>query len=97
MWCGHDLPPDLFWHQTRRTFAAAIAGKIDALQRQRERDLTLAWDIANFMNAGPKLKSLSTYLNQIRPRQPMSTDDIVASFRAMQGRGVKMNIRRVPS
>lgn len=62
-----------------------------------QRDIALAWRVANFWGAaqGGKLKGLSTYLEDIGPDRPQSADEAAAVFQILAGQG-KVNIREVP-
>ncbi len=65
-------------------------------KRAIERDVVLAWRVANFANAGPKLKSLDRYLDDMKPRHASQPAlEAVATFRALAERGL-VTIREVP-
>lgn len=73
-----------------------MAGSLRREMRAVERDVALAWRIANFGNAGAKLKSLPHYLDQLKPVQEASPVlEAVAAFTALASRGL-VTIREVP-
>lgn len=65
-------------------------------QRAVERDLALAWRIANFGNAGAKLKGLQHYLDQLKPhKESDAVIQAVATFTSLASRGLA-TIKEVP-
>jgi hypothetical protein len=58
-------------------------------------DLALAWRIANFSNAGKKLKDLGHYLDQMKPVVAAPAEQAAAIFKGFEKRGlVKITERR---
>ncbi len=73
-----------------------MEGCIRREQRAVERDVVLAWRVANFTNAGGKLKGVQHYLDQMKPKhQSAPALEAVAVFQALAARGL-VTIREVP-
>lgn len=84
-----------FWKQTPRTFMIAVEGKVHAANQQVERELTLAWHIANFSRA-KTLPDLGKTLEKLRPVKAQTADEVAGVFLALKakGRSVKITERK---
>lgn len=55
--------------------------------RAVQREVALAWRVANFINAGGKLKDLDEYLGEMKPKVDPS-DQAAAIFEGFAARGL---------
>ena len=95
-WVDAGQTAATFWDQTPATHAAIMEGCLRRERRAIERDVALAWRIANFGNAGPKLKGLASYLDDMKPQHPNSNViEAVAAFQSLAKRGL-VTVREVP-
>jgi hypothetical protein len=73
-----------------------MAGCKKRLEIQLQCDTALAWRIARFTLAGPKLKTLQHYLDEMKPKHEGSAVmEAVATFTTLASRGL-VTIREVP-
>jgi hypothetical protein len=97
IWCEEGFPPDSFWHQTPRTFTAALEGKLRSVKREVEREVALAWHTAAFSGAAQagKLKPLAKYLDTLSPKQAQTPAEMLAVLKTFKAAGADMEIRRL--
>lgn len=72
-----------------------MEGRCRAAILQLERDVALAWHIANFTRA-KNLPDLGRTLEKLRPAKPQTADDVAGIFLSLQAAGKSVNIRERP-
>lgn len=71
-----------------------MEGAARAAQRQVERDVALAWEVER-MAREKRLRPLKHYLNDLKPRAPVSSHELVAAFESMKAGGLPVTITRL--
>ena len=89
---AQGLPPSEFWDQSPRSFVAIMDGCSRAAKRKSDAMLVHAWHVEAFARQ-KRLKPLNELLG-IKPRA-QTTDEMLAVFRAIAGRGVPMNFKKI--
>jgi len=81
--------------RTPATHAPSLAGVRSRLQRQREDQVTLAWETAVFVVSAQSkqgLQPLSYYIERVRPRKPRSGQEIVQYFTDLSASGADVTV-----
>ncbi|RAH99193.1 hypothetical protein DLJ53_21850 [Acuticoccus sediminis] len=83
MWSGEiGLPPDQFWRQTPRTFAAILAGRTRRLEAEQDGRAWTAWHTEALARV-KKLPKLETLLGRRRkPKRRQTANDMIAIAKA---------------
>ena len=89
------LVPDDFWNQSPATFNAAMRGAALAARQRHEMAMAGAW-WGEFFHREKRMGPLSKYTAKLRGDDKNKAADLVASFAAMQGRGLNISVRKVP-
>ena len=97
LWIEEGFPPETFWDQTERSFAAALEARIETRRLERERDLLNAYNMASLCGhafAG-KLKPFGHYARS-GGKAPQTPKQMLTALKAIKASGAAMAIRRVP-
>lgn len=85
MWCAAGYSPEIFWRQTERSFANAIAGAA-------EREITLAWQVEMFARQ-KRLEPLSQYLKPLHGSN--DAPRLLGALLTLKARGLPMKVERL--
>lgn len=73
-----------------------MEGCLKRERRSVERDVAMAWRVANFVGAGSKLRNLDYYLQALKPQHESAPVlEAIAAFQSLASRGL-VTIREVP-